>query len=75
MKRDHTKFEDNDNAEHRLKLKTTSSFMKVWLTRKSIRTIIKKKSMAAPIPTGRLDIENSKVRHEIIELNITSVNM
>ena len=75
MKKAHTKFEDNDNAEHRLKLKTTSFFMKVWLTRKSIRTIIEKKSMAAPIPTRRLNVENSKVRHEIIELNITSVNM
>jgi len=75
MKKAHIKFDDNDNAEHRLKLKTTSSFMKVLLTKKSIRTIIEKKRMAAPIPTGRLDVENSKVRHEIIKLNITSVNM
>ena len=75
IRKAHTRFEDNDNAEHRLKLRTTSFFMKILLTKKSVRIIIEKKIMAAPIPIGRLDVENSKVRHEIIELNVTSVNV
>jgi len=67
---DQTRFEKRERARHRLKLKTTSFFMKVLLIKRSVNRIIRKNIMAIPIPKNMLETDNSKIRQEITESNI-----
>jgi len=70
MEIDQTRFEKRERARHRLKLKTTSFFMKVLLIKRSVNRIIRKNIMAIPIPKNMLETDNSKIRQEITESNI-----
>ena len=75
INKNHVRFENNDNAKQRLKLKIKSSFIRVLLIKRSTKTIIKKERAAAPTPTIKLETENSKVKHEMTEPSITRVNV
>jgi len=75
INKNHVKFENNDNAKQRLKLKIKSSFIRVLLIKRSTKTIIKKERAAAPTPAIKLETENSKVKHEMTEPSITRVNV
>jgi len=64
---DQTRFEKRERARHRLKLKTTSFFMKVLLIKRSVNKIIRKNVMVIPIPRSMLETDDSKTRQEITE--------
>ena len=72
---DQTRFEKKERARHRLKLKTTSFFMKVLLIKRSVYKIIIKNVMAIPIPRSMLEIDNSKTRQEITESSMIRVKV
>ena len=72
---DHVRFEKRERARHRLKLKTTSFFMKVLLTRRSVNKIIRKNVMAIPIPRSMLETDDSKTRQEITESSMIRVKV
>ena len=72
---DQTRFEKRERARHRLKLKTTSFFMKVLLIKRSANKIIRKNIMAIPIPKNILETDDSKTRQEITESNIIRVKV
>ena len=67
MEIDQTRFEKRERARHRLKLKTTSFFMKVLLIKRSVNKIIRKNVMAIPIPRSMLETDDSRTRQEITE--------
>jgi len=71
MKIDQTRFEKRERAEHLLKLKTTSFFMDVLLTNRSVSKIIEKNPAAVPIPRIKLEMESLSARQE----NIASIRV